>query len=124
MSETRTKRSISPTHQLTDEDRNRLAQIYTHPGYQVLLDVMEQVCAVQETRLINAEVKDARAILAEHRKTQAAWQIFAGMQERVTKEMQRYNSAIVPAAADEFLSEHEEEVLEVTNPVYESSRQP
>ena len=124
MTETRTKRTISATHQLTDQDRERLAQIYTHDGYQVLLDVMEQVCAVQESKLINADVRDGKAVLAEHRKTQAAWQIFAGMQDRVTKEMQRHNRAIVPPEADDLLSDDEEEILEVTNPVYETNRQP
>ena len=105
MSQIRTERTFGVTGRLSEEKRGALATIRTHPGYQALLDILEQTCIEQESRLINRDVTDPEAIVAEHRKTQAMWQMFTHMQEAVDREVGAYNEHILPRREPEYTQE-------------------
>lgn len=99
----RTERSYGMQGHLDAGQRASLLQVRNMPGYEVLLDLIEKLCIEQETKLINTETTAERDIIAEHRMAKAFWQIFAGLQKQVNREinlhMQELQSVVENAAA-------------------------
>jgi hypothetical protein len=80
-------------------DPNALRRIYLTRSSDVwadLLDVMEQCCIEIESTLINTDADDEKAVLANHKMSKAAWQIFTHFQERIDAEIGTYLSSLVP----------------------------
>jgi hypothetical protein len=71
---------------LSVSQQGELYRLSEHPGYQVLLDVMEMACVEQDTRLINTDAANPEAVLTEHRMSKAFWQIFVAIQKKVEYE--------------------------------------
>ena len=88
MSETaiRITRTLGVNPQLTENDRYLLMQLTYVPGYTVLLDIFEQACIEQETKLLNADVAAPATVLAEHMLAKAFWQCFVSIQKRIARE--------------------------------------
>lgn len=92
----RTERRFGVTAQL---DPNALRRIYItrqSDVWQDLLDVMEQCCIEVESVLINTDADDEKAVLANHKMSKAAWQMFTHFQERIDAEMNTYLSSMLP----------------------------
>jgi hypothetical protein len=92
----RTERRFGVTAQL---DVNALRRIYSMRSSDVwhdLLDVMEQCCIEIESALINTEADDENAVLANHKMSKAAWQIFTHFQTRIDAEINTYLSSLLP----------------------------
>lgn len=81
--EPRTERSHGLKATVRRDEQQALFNLVNTAAWPVLLDVIERCCIQQETRLINCDVADDKAILAEHRMSKAYWQIFVGMQKEV-----------------------------------------
>ena len=96
MSDIRTERRFGVTSQLTPEARRALFVLRQQDGWPVLLDVIEMVCIETETELINTAPEEEAAILAKHKMSKAAWQVFTHLQEKVEDEISRFVSAAVP----------------------------
>jgi len=81
--------------------------------WQDLLDVMEQCCIEIESVLINTNADDEKAVLANHKMSKAAWQIFAHFQERIDGEVNTYlsNMLLTPTAPPRSFEELEREHL-------------
>lgn len=81
------RKKFAPKAQdLTDADRRDLTSIRTHPGYQVLLNVMEQICQVAETELLKLDpVRVTTQQIAAQQSTARAQRIFF---ERVQKRIE------------------------------------
>lgn len=75
---------------LNTEQRSQLYRLSEHPGYQVLLDVIEMACVEQDTRLINTDASTPEAVLTEHRMSKAFWQIFIAIQKKIEFEREEY----------------------------------
>lgn len=92
----RTERRFGVTAQL---DPNALRRLYLTRSSEVwgdLLDVMEQCCIEIESTLINTNADDEKAVLANHKMSKAAWQIFTHFQERIDAEINTYLSSMLP----------------------------
>ena len=92
----RTERRFGVTAQL---DANALRRLYVTRSSDVwadLLDVMEQCCIEIESTLINTSADDEKAVLANHKMSKAAWQIFTHFQERIDAEIGTYLSSLLP----------------------------
>ena len=92
----RTERRFGVTAKL---DPNALRRIYAMRSSDVwedLLDVMEQCCIEIESALINTDADNENAVLANHKMSKAAWQIFTHFQERIDAEMGTYLSSLLP----------------------------
>jgi len=92
----RTERRFGVTAQL---DPNALRRLYVTRSQDVwgdLLDVMEQCCIEIESTLINTDADDEKAVLANHKMSKAAWQIFTHFQERIDAELNTYLSTMLP----------------------------
>lgn len=90
MPELRSVQTIGLRGELKPGDRALLHSLTQHPGYYVLLDVMERVCNEQQLVLINADHTNQNAVLEEHKKVQFGWQMFVMMQAKVEEEARRF----------------------------------
>ncbi len=78
-------------------DPNALRRIYvmrSSDAWGDLLDVMEQCCIEIESVLINTNADDEAAVLANHKMSKAAWQMFTHFQERIDAEIATYLSSL------------------------------
>jgi hypothetical protein len=82
MRETRTM-----LQELNQQQRIYLVGLVQSPAWQVLLDIMESQCVLQETKLLNTEASDREKVLVEHTKAQMMWQFFVGVQQKVKYEI-------------------------------------
>jgi hypothetical protein len=92
----RTERRFGVTAQL---DVNALRRLYTIRASDVwrdVLDVMEQCCIEIESVLINTDAADEKSVLANHKMSKAAWQVFTHFQERIDSEISIYLSSLMP----------------------------
>lgn len=62
---------------------NQLANLAYAPGYQVLLDIMEEECQKCETELLNQNPSDHVSVLAKHNRAQAFRMFFERVQTTV-----------------------------------------
>ena len=84
--DTRNERTFGVTAELRPLQRRNLLNLRNSEVYPDLLDVMEMVCIETESALINTDAADEAAVLANHKMTKAAWQIFIHMQEKIDTE--------------------------------------
>ena len=92
----RTERRFGVTAQL---DPNALRRIYVTRNSDVwddLLDVMEQCCIEIESILINTDADNEKGVLANHKMSKAAWQMFTHFQTRIDAEIGTYLSGLQP----------------------------
>ena len=95
----RTERRFGVTAQL---DPNALRRIYVTRNSDVwddLLDVMEQCCIEIESILINTDADNEKGVLANHKMSKAAWQMFTHFQTRIDAEIGTYLSSLSPTPA-------------------------
>lgn len=84
--ELRNERTFGVTAELKPVQRRNLLNLRNSEVYPDLLDVLEMVCIETESTLINTDAADEAAVLANHKMTKAAWQIFIHMQEKIDTE--------------------------------------
>lgn len=89
----------------TREQRMALAAIADKPGYEVLLDLMENACIKQETILLNVEAEKDAEVLAQHKISKAMWLFFVRLQKEVQQEL----AALTAEAPPQPPSEQEEQ---------------
>jgi hypothetical protein len=116
MANVRTERRFGVTAQLDAAARNRLFSLRVHAGWDDLLDVMEMVCIEQESSLINTDVDKESAIIAHHRMTKAAWQMFIHFQERIDREIALCVEQ-QPQTTQTGLTPEEAEIENIMNPL-------
>jgi hypothetical protein len=117
VSEIRTERRFGVTARLDHEDRRALFVLRQHDGWPVLLDVMEMVCIELETELINTAPENEAAILAKHKMSKAAWQVFTHLQEKIEEEVSRFTSGTVARPPEPLLTDEERETENILNPL-------
>lgn len=86
----RTERTFGVTSELKPAQRMRLTAFLNSEVYPDVLDVMEMVCIEQESKLINTEAEEESAVLANHKLTKAAWQMFVHVQQKIADEAALY----------------------------------
>lgn len=79
-------RAYSP-EQLAEVDRQYLVSLRSHPGYPVLLTLMEQACEEFATAVINADPANHDDVLAKQVMAKSAWTFFTKVQKRVEYEV-------------------------------------
>lgn len=114
--DTRTERTFGVTAELRPAQRMHLLNLLNSEVYPDLLDVLEMVCIEMETELINTSAADEPAVLASHKKAQAAWQIFAHMQEKIAAEAKLYLSSVAQKPPIPELTPEEELRENLLNP--------
>lgn len=122
MEEIRTERSFGVTGTLRPAQRQHLLYLLNSEVWPDLLDVMEMVCIEIETKLINTDPANAEEVLANHRMSKAAWQMFTHMQEKIAVEANLYLATVEKQPAVPALSRLEqftENVLDPTRPAPE-----
>lgn len=92
----RTERRFGVTANLDPNALRRIYSMRASDTWQDLLDVMEQCCIEIESVLINTDADNEGAVLANHKMSKAAWQIFTHFQERIDAEIQTYLSSLLP----------------------------
>jgi hypothetical protein len=92
----RTERRFGVTAQLGPNALRRIYTVRSSDAWADLLDVMEQCCIEIESTLINTEADDEKAVLANHKMSKAAWQIFTHFQGRIDAEINIYLSSLSP----------------------------
>jgi hypothetical protein len=119
MSETRTERTFGVTAELRPAQRRNLLALINSEVYPDVLDVLEMVCIETETKLINTDPADSRAVLANHRMAKAAWQMFTHMQEKIATEAANHLRTVNREPPVPELTPHEqliENILDPTRP--------
>jgi hypothetical protein len=117
---TRTERSFGVTAALRPIQRRNLLAFRQSEVYADVLDVIEMVCIEMETALINTPVDQRMAILANHQKAQAAWQIFVHLQDKIDSEIKAYQASVAKQPPVPKLSPQEqliENILDPTKPL-------
>lgn len=80
----RTTRTLKVTEvQISDQEREHLAQLYQDARYESLLNVMERCCIELETAHLNTSMNEPEAILGGHLVAKAAWLLFQYLQRQV-----------------------------------------
>jgi hypothetical protein len=80
----RTTRTLKVTEiRVSPEEKEFLAQLYTDPRYEALLNVMERACIEIETAHLNTSVGEPEAILGGHALAKSAWLFFTYCQKQV-----------------------------------------
>lgn len=69
--------------ELSPEEKASLAQLYTDPRYESLLNVMECACIQLETAHFNTSVGNPEEILGGHAVAKSAWLFFQYVQKIV-----------------------------------------
>jgi hypothetical protein len=116
----RTERRFGVTAQLTPQARRNLFNVRNGEAWSDVLDVMEMCCIEIETELINTDAEKEASVLAKHKMTKAAWQIFTHLQQKMDAEISLYLSSVakkpsVPeSTAEEQLIEN---ILDPTRPM-------
>lgn len=72
---------------LTVPDKVDLLAISKHPGYEVLLKVMERLCEAKTTDIMNADSANAEAVRSAQIAMKAAWQFYTTLQQAVLIEI-------------------------------------
>ena len=116
MTEVRTERTFGVTGELKPLQRQHLLAFINSEVYPDVLDVMEMVCIEMETALINASPEDETAVLALHKKAQAAWQIFIHMQKKIVDEAKRHIQATAKEAPQPKMNPFEQMVENILDP--------
>lgn len=68
---------------VSSEEKEAMAQLYTDPRYEFLLNVMERACIELETAHFNTSVGDPEGILGGHALAKSAWLFFTWVQKSV-----------------------------------------
>lgn len=80
----RTMRTLKVTEvSLSPEESEKLAQLYTDPRYEALLNVMERACIELDTAHLNTPIGEPEAILGGHAVSKAAWRFFIYVQKQI-----------------------------------------
>lgn len=98
----RTERTHGLKSEPDQNEKQALFNLVNSPAWPVLLDVLERACIQQETRLINCDVADEKAVLAEHRMSKAYWQIFVAMQKYVHQAAREFAGIVEERPATEI----------------------
>jgi hypothetical protein len=118
MAEIRTERRFGVTSRLDPAARSRLFSLRVHAGWDDLLDLLEMVCIEQESVLINTDEDKESSIIARHRMTKAAWQMFVHFQERIDREIKLFlEEEAETATTQPVLTPEEAEQENITNPL-------
>lgn len=94
----RTERRFGVTAHLDNSARMRIMQIRNSQGWDDLLDCFEQTIIEMETVFTNMPAHEEAAVLAHHKKIQAAWQMFEQLQRKVDEECAIYLQETTPPA--------------------------
>jgi hypothetical protein len=125
MAETRTERTFGVTATLRPAQRRNLLALINSEVYPDLLDALEMVCIETETLLINTDAADEPAVLANHKMSKAAWQMFIHMQEKIQAEAMlhlrnvNHEPPVPELTPNERLTEN---ILDPTRPAPEEDR--
>jgi hypothetical protein len=117
---TRTERTFGVTGELRPLQRRNLLAFRQSEVYGDVLDVIEMVCIEMESVLINTPPEQEAAVLAHHKKSQAAWQIFAHLQQKIDDEIKAYQASVAKKPPVPELSYQEqlvENILDPTKPL-------
>ena len=112
----RNERSFGVTAELKPAQRRNLLALINSEVYPDVLDVLEMCCIETETTLINTDPSDEPAVLANHRMTKAAWQMFTHMQEKIVAETRVYLRSIEKAPVVPKLTPEEQWTDNTLNP--------
>lgn len=91
---------------LDNVQKARLQSIILSPGYEVILDVLEQECARAETELLQVQPEQRDKVLAYHTRAQAFRLLFERFQTAVRNETHQDNPT-----SDELTVENYKELL-------------
>ncbi len=114
--ELRTERTFGVTSTLKPAQRMRLLAFLNSEVYPDVLDVMEMVCIELESKLINTEAEQEAAVLANHKMTKAAWQIFVHIQQKIADESALYLRSVEKKPPVPALTEQERYIENLLNP--------
>jgi hypothetical protein len=112
----RTERTFGVTAELSPVQRRNLLNFRNSEVYPDVLDVLEMVCIETETVLINTPADDEAAVLANHKMAKAAWQIFAGMQEKIHSEAQAFLASVAQPTPVPPQTREEQRIDHLLNP--------
>lgn len=70
-----------------DEERLALQALATSPGYNVLMDLMETQCILQDAAVMSVPVEEEKKIVAEQRVAVAKWEFFASLKKQIEFEL-------------------------------------
>lgn len=124
--EVRTERRFGVTASLEPIQRRNLFNVRNSEAWPDVLDVLEQCCIEIETRLINTEVENEKAVLANHKLAKAAWVIFIQFQEKIDAEIAVFVASVAPKRAVPELTPQEaliENILDPTKPYYDEAEE-
>lgn len=82
---------------MSNEEREGLAQLYTDPRYEFLLNAMERACIELETAHLNTGVGEPEAILGGHALAKSAWLFFTYVQKTVLNSYRTREQEAEPA---------------------------
>jgi hypothetical protein len=68
---------------VSPEEKEQLAQLFTDPRYEALLNVMERACIELDTAHLNTSVGEPEAILGGHAVAKAGWKFFLYVQKQI-----------------------------------------
>ena len=120
----RTERTFGVTAELRPAQRRNLLALRNSEVYPDLLDVLEMICIETETKLINTDPANEAEVLANHRMTKAAWQMFTHMQEKIELEASAFLRSVDRQPPIPELTEDEkliENILDPTRPAPEET---
>jgi hypothetical protein len=112
----RTERRFGVTAKQTPTSIARLYALRLSETWDDLLDVMEQVCIEIESNLINTDAEKESAVLANHKMSKAAWQLFVHMQEKVDQCLSAYLSSVATQPEGIVFTPEERERENILNP--------
>jgi hypothetical protein len=69
--------------QVSAEERENLAQLYSDPRYETLLNVMERACIELDTAHLNTPIGDPEAVLGGHAVAKAGWLFYLYVQKQI-----------------------------------------
>jgi hypothetical protein len=118
--EIRTERTFGVTASLRPNQRVHLMAFRNSEVYDDVLDVLEMVCIETESRLINTDAANEAEVLANHKMTKAAWQMFVHVQEKIDEEIKNYLQSVAkqpPIPALTYGEQLIENILDPTKPL-------
>jgi hypothetical protein len=99
------RRGRRPIKERTEAERRALYQMVQQFGYNVLLDLMHDLCEEEDTRLINTEPANKEEVLAAHVMAKSRWNFFVDVQGKVEQEINElfgHNKGPLAEGASEY----------------------
>lgn len=86
---------------MTDQDRAALTGLKGHPGWEVLIKIMEAECERKKLDMVDVDPADHNAVLAAHAVARSAYEFYTRVVKAVDHQIAEFKAKTQPVSQEE-----------------------